>query len=439
MAGKKHNELAAGIFVVITAAALLGVVLWLGAAGLFKTRGQEVYFFARQDMGSVGLAEGSELYYCDSVIGEIVEVIPQFGKGSLYRARLEQTDLKLHSDALAEVDAPVMRDARLVVKDFGGRRGAKTPDADNPITLKLTGIEALMNAAAAEFDLQREASLLAKIHVIVDGMNDIAARLGKEMDATKDGTLITRMRSAVKNFETITSNLARQTRADDAEALLAKVHAVVDDLKKATASLAVETDAKEKASLLAKVHRGVDDIDELIASAAPKVHKTLDSAVAITAAVEGHAKKDLAELFVKLRGISTDVAKASADFVEVASVARKIVVLNHENIDEVIDNMVLVSANLKATAKEVRRNPWRLLHSPDKKELRTADISAAARAYADGATQLDQAITKLKALRRLPTDDPQLPKAVQAVRKHLESSFNNLKKVEEALWKELTK
>ncbi len=125
------------------------------------------------------------------------------------------------------------------------------------------------------------------------------------------------------------------------------------------------------------------------------------------------------------------------DLAEISQNVKQMIVLNRENIDEMLDDMVLVAANLKATAEEVRRNPWRLLYQPDDKELKAADIYDAVNAYSNSATQLDQALTKLKALRRMPADDPQLKETVDAIRKHLDESFKKLKKVEEKLWKEV--
>ena len=38
----KHDELKAGLFVIIALAVTLGVILWLGAGDAFRTAGQEV-------------------------------------------------------------------------------------------------------------------------------------------------------------------------------------------------------------------------------------------------------------------------------------------------------------------------------------------------------------------------------------------------------------
>ena len=114
--------------------------------------------------------------------------------------------------------------------------------------------------------------------------------------------------------------------------------------------------------------------------------------------------------------------------------------VNRENIDEIIDNMGQVAANLKSASKEIRRNPWRLLYRPKKGELRSQDIHDAARAFSNGAAQLDQALAKLKGLAAthpdgVPKDDPQLKKIAEQIKE----TFEKFTDAEKALWKELLK
>ena len=109
-----------------------------------------------------------------------------------------------------------------------------------------------------------------------------------------------------------------------------------------------------------------------------------------------------------------------------------------DNIDEIIDNMMLVSANLKSASKEIRRNPWRLLHKPTDEELDSQNVYDATGAFLSGATELDQAITKLSKLagmkpEGIPADDPQL----QEIRLKLQQTFEKFGRIEQLLWEKL--
>ena len=70
----------------------------------------------------------------------------------------------------------------------------------------------------------------------------------------------------------------------------------------------------------------------------------------------------------------------------------------------------------------------------------TAASCSSARAFSNGAEQLDQAIAKMAGLAKaypegVPTDDPTL----QKIRKQLQETFGKFSKAEQALWKELSK
>ena len=114
------------------------------------------------------------------------------------------------------------------------------------------------------------------------------------------------------------------------------------------------------------------------------------------------------------------------------------VVLNSDSIDEIILNMNAMSANLSAAAKEIRRNPWRLLQKPKAGDVETQNIYDAARAFAAGASQLADALARLRALRAarpagVTAADPELKKILD----HLQRSFEKFRAAEDALWKEL--
>ena len=54
-------------------------------------------------------------------------------------------------------------------------------------------------------------------------------------------------------------------------------------------------------------------------------------------------------------------------------------------------NIRETSAEMKMAMREIRWNPWRLLHNPSDKELRTQNILTAARSFSSGASDIDAA------------------------------------------------
>ncbi|MCK4602843.1 MAG: hypothetical protein KAU28_10285, partial [Phycisphaerae bacterium] len=223
--------------------------------------------------------------------------------------------------------------------------------------------------------------------------------------------------TAVDNLKSVSQTLKAELDPDRTEALLAKIHIIVDDLKMAAGHIAaITTDAR------------------------PKVKKITTAMTETTERIEQYAKTDVAEILTKLRETNSEILQIAKDFRDVSTQAKEIMFVNRERIDEMIDNMTIVSANLKATSKEIRRNPWRLIYKPKPDEIHSQNIYDAARAFSNGAEQLDQAILKLTGLAKahpegLAADDPQLLK----VRKQIEDAFLKFSKAEQSLWKELTK
>ncbi len=65
-----------------------------------------------------------------------------------------------------------------------------------------------------------------------------------------------------------------------------------------------------------------------------------------------------------MRQFNTEILKVSKDFSAVSEAARKVVVLNRDNLDQIIENLVQVSVELMATSADVRRSPWKMFYKP---------------------------------------------------------------------------
>ena len=445
MPRKKRNELTAGLFVVGGIAVLLGVVLWLGAADLLKTRGQLVSFYVPMSAGSVGIIQGAEVTLGDGRIGRIVEITPDpDARRCLYRARLERTDLLVARNAKAVVVSPAVGQAKIVLMHAGD---ANQPAADDKSPVLLTGgldqamqhisklaenLEATSAGLRLQLDPNQAASLLARIHGIVSDL-----------------------KVSAKNVVAMTGNVEAQTRSQDANSIVGRLQRGAGDIHKATGRLAHQMDPNAAGTVIARVRRAAGNVEGqtdpnapgslmaglrgTVKESRPQIQRALTAVAGAAEGIEAHVKKDVAEILETLRKSNTKILKVAGDFAVVSEQAKEIVTVNRENIDETLNNLTQVSVDLKSAAKEIRRNPWRLLYTPEEKELRSQNLYDAVRAFSNGAEQLDQAIAKLRLLEKIKSDDPAFKETSTAVLKGLRDTFAKFSKAEQALWKELQK
>ena len=219
------------------------------------------------------------------------------------------------------------------------------------------------------------------------------------------------IQNIIANVNTITSELAKnpekfQQIIDDVRAMLADARSVVAQLKEHGnlwwKRLDSITDSADKAIGIAK-----DILAEnrpVLKEAIAKGRNTMDNAEAVTGRIR---TKMLDKITTML-----DKANASLDNVKIATdQLSTMVVTQRPVIERMIANMRLTSDQLKLTAIEVRRSPWRLLYKPTVKELETDNLYNASRSFALAATTLESTAESLSALmnrygKQINTADP---------------------------------
>jgi len=418
---KKRNELATGLFVLIGLAAGVGVLIWLGAAEVFTRWGQDVVFAAEHRQGNLGLEIGSMIKVGDAPIGKIEKItIDLPGRRILYHARLSRRDVSIHSDAYAMAVSEFIGGASIVVKSFGSDK-SPLADCDHPVLLNEAPNAMLRQAqqALGYGDEQRRQfqQTLRDINQATGHIRAIAAAVARQMDVKDKNALMNRIREVVQNLIASSQNLQTITK-----------------------NLKAETDVHNPVSLLKKVHSIAGHVEDVSSTAAEMVKNVKPDVEKTISRIRRYTEKDVADILTTLRRSNTKIAAVVADLKMASASARDIIVLNRDKIDQTIASMKSVASNLNAAAKEIRRNPWRLLQKPSGKALRDENLYDAARVFAEGAEKLDEALAELKALREARPDgvkatDPELAR----IQKHLQATFEKFRLAEDALWKTLTK
>jgi len=171
----------------------------------------------------------------------------------------------------------------------------------------------------------------------------------------------------------------------------------------------------------------------------------LRTTVANLAGATGSLKAGMPDLIERLKGFVTksqatvqsidkaidDVRAAVADIKEVGASAKAVIAGNRGKLDGMIAALKTTSDNLKGASSEIRRSPWRLLYKPDDGEVGNLNLFDAARHFAEGANELNDAA---QALRDAAHDKGADPDRVKRLMEQLEGSFKKFGDVEKSLW-----
>ena len=398
MANKKRNELAAGIFVIAGIAIVLGVLLWLGSSDLFEKAYAKYTFASDAKTGSLGLGNNAGVYLGDIKVGKISYVSRSDDSSKiLYHVIITKPDFKLKTDATAKVKVAVLDGSALMITSTGSAK-SKQATVSTLIKVKGAGIE----------------QTFEKLSSTADTIAKAARSIETELDPKNKTSAMSKIKMMIQYL---------LAASGDIQVMVAKIKPEFDPKKQGT----IAANIKDATGSIKSAAAKIDQASTNIKSAALSAKK-------LTANLEKYSDKDLSEIIANVRKISTEILSAANNIDTSSEKIKTLLVTNSDSIDSMIDNMMLVSANLNAASKEIRRNPWRLFYKPDKKKTKEVNIYDAARAFDSGATQLNMVVTKLKALQQMDQNDPQVKKQIADIKAQLLESFKKFRKVEQTLW-----
>ncbi len=126
-----------------------------------------------------------------------------------------------------------------------------------------------------------------------------------------------------------------------------------------------------------------------------------------------------------------DIKSAASDVKDVGASAKAIVVGNKAKLDGMITSLKETGDNLKNASSEIRRSPWRLLYKPGPGEAGNLNLFDAAREFAEGANDVNDAAQALRdAIASKQVNETHL----KSLMKQLDESFTKFHGVEQKLW-----
>ncbi len=393
------------------------------------------------------LKPGSEVVCGGVTVGsvrslELVEMPPPDGsRPTLYAvvtAKVESS-LGLREDCRIIPEGLLLGGpGKLIILDRGVARPVESSQMIDGVVVP--DFSALTRTLASQLDPKDPTSLLAIVK--------------SQLDAGDAASLMGKIHASLDDINAVTVSLRNQFNPREKEVLIAKLHGILDNVNGATRLLRDELDrAGGDAVLIAKVHRTLDMLNGGLSTVVAVLNENrqpvtetithirntaevLERQIAARIAREldpAEAAGLLAKVHVAVDRLGTSLKDANV----ITDSARQLVVVNEGQLGQMLVNLKETSDHLKAASKEIRRNPWRLFYQPTLEEAAQANVFDAARSFSEAATRLDDALGRLQALSKLPSDSPGRDAQIEEVLRQVQQTFSRFSQVETALWEQL--
>lgn len=293
---------------------------------------------------------------------------------------------------------------------------AEQLDPENP--------DSLMTMIRGLLDREDGRSLVSKIMVSMDDINAVTQSLRNEMDAKQQAALLARLHSILNNINLATGLLRDELSTEIDETLAAKMHAILDTLNNGldTAVAMLQENREPIHETVLHVRSTSEILETQIAA---RLAAQLDPA-------------DGAALITRVHVAMDRLNQSLADINTITREGKEMVLINEESINRMVENFKQTSDHLKAAAKDIRRNPWRLFYQPTLAEAEQANVFDSARELSLAATQLDDAIVRIQAIAQADSDSFKGDQEkLQSIRDRLQRTFDHFKNAEQALWEQL--
>ena len=418
-----RNLVAAGLFLVLMAAAAVAILILVGGRSLWFEKSTLVRI--RFDTAP-NVKPGSAVMLAGQPVGRVRGVRPL--QVACPTPHQDRTCYKVEVLVALPKEYRLYRNARVVIsQSLIGQTAMiniEDPGFEGEITDYLEGNQASPFAAAA-CELGIGAAEKTNIQETIANLRQVTADVRKDYP-----DLAAKLKTTAANLEKATADLKE----------------AFPELK--TKLLAAAADLGEAAN---KAKRALDQVDAMLMDNRYNIEATLDNVhefsekantdgtklLASANALMGKMDKGLDPILANLKASSESLKGAMADFHVMTGDGKSVTVTNKANINRTILNLRMTSEHLKALAEEVRRAPWRLLARPDQKEVETLNLYDSARAFAAAASDLDGCTDSLQTIVRAKQEGIDVdPEIVKGMLERLQETFKRYRDAEDALWKE---
>ncbi|RMF86187.1 MAG: hypothetical protein D6744_00185, partial [Planctomycetota bacterium] len=283
------------------------------------------------------------------------------------------------------------------------------------------------------------------------GPGGFVEKLDNMVDAQSPGSLMFKIVGVLDDIKSMTAAMKGQLDPQTQRTLMSKLHLVMDNVAATTASLRDELDAEQSAAAVARLHAVLESLQAALGEAnallgenRPVIGRTLAHMENISRAGDEHLVRLLeseldpqnpAALLGKLHAGLDSLNASLSNIVTITAEGRSILTSNRSAIERTLANLNRVSTELKLGISELLAEPWRVMYRPGAGERERMVVFNAARRFAEAATYLDEAATRLESASSGAAGASE--QDVREILTALRRAFEQFESAEEALWKQL--
>lgn len=426
---RQRNNTIAGFFVLIAIGGFVAMIVVLSDVAALARNRQVVRIAFPLEVGVPGVKVGS-----DVMIGGM-----SVGKVSGMRAELDRpgdprfvvtvtipTDYQIRADAFAGMVVPLIGGTTAI--DIGPL-GSTGPPLDSAYFRSGGTIQGgfapsvlLKSAGIGPEDLRKVKEIISKADAIAANVEEVTAFVRETVNA--DGPrIVESIRSAIEDAKAIVAS-ARENWPQWSQ----RFSEIIEHVQ-ATTARGPEL-ADKAAGLMDNADDGITDVRTLVADVSPDVKST----AADVAEVARWARE---EGLARINSVIDDAQGALAVATETFTTINGNLTTEMPQVSRILGNLRLASDNLKLASLEIRSQPWRVLYTPGKEEVKQSLLHDAVRTYASAVSDLEASVVSLKALheRYGANLDPE-NEFVQRALAEFESRFDRYRR-EEKRWGEI--
>ena len=262
----------------------------------------------------------------------------------------------------------------------------------------------------------------AAIEKTLTGVTIIDLRQGEGSSLTSDQNVIAGIEST--SMEEVKSELHRSTV--QVNEILEKLDLLVSDLNRddlIPEAIRQIGEAGAEAKSLAAELRGIasesrETVDRVMTNAAATLERLADASEDFPKVLED------TRTFVENSGALAREFKTWFDG-------------NRSEMSASVEDLAATAENVEAFVAEIKRRPWRLLHTPDPEEVAAIELYESGSAYAKGAIELRRAMQDLQHVVENRSDDPNFVTKLERSHQELAARLQKMEAFEEAFWNAL--